>query len=1029
MGSFLPGMKVIHRAHPRWGVGTVRAVLVDEGRMEVDFPGRAEGTALLSEKDPELVRHRLHLGDSVILGDGTTATVGRALPATSGSLNRYALIRGQAVVEATEDAFATPPPRPGPLDALIQGHLSDLPSFQLRRRALQLDLERRSDALGALFSSRVMVKPHQVAVVQRVLAARQPRFVLADEVGLGKTIEAGLALSALVHSGLARRVLVVAPSHLTVQWLAEMFHKFNLLFTLLDSDRIADERKIDAGRSPWTHYPRIIVSLEMLARGGPVLDGATSADAAWDLVIIDEAHHLRAAGAFEVASRLAAKTWGLLLLTATPLQLDPEEYYRLLSLVEPVPSTSLGDFRERMERQDDLSALARALIERSDPSQALQRVRRLLEKDDVVRPLIDDPAGVDPETLLRELARGYSLSSRLIRNRRVTVGGFERRKLQIERVSPGRDELDLQSRARHRLSELASERAGPAGAALASVLRRLDSSPPALAAALGASGDAQLGALARAASERWGVTRDAKLRTLVELLARIDGDERRAKVLIFAEARETLDYLTRELAQAGVTTLPYHGGLSTLERDRNVARFRDPDGPRVLLTSELGGEGRNFQFCHHLVNYDLAWSPATLEQRVGRVDRIGQRHPVKVYVFRPEGTLAASVTDLMVGTVRVFEETIGGLDAVLEETEGELVRLALTGADDAAFRAYASALNKRIGEARARAATSYDPLLDRRSFDREGVRERVDRAAQRLAVAGIENEDLEEALVLLSRELEERLEDTVTEIALGVGIGVDVDEQVDAFQCAFHLGHALKVDALPGIDITHERTYLGTFWRDTAVEQEEIEHFTTGHPLVEALFTYLRDGEQGRAAALRVAKTGLSQSRALLFSFVIEPPVAEDLEQGAQVASRQAMRYLETRSLHEVIEIGRGGSLTPRPAWTGPLSAEDAKFSRWPDPPERGASWKARVSDAADLAALRAKADLEAAKDVALRKLTEEADEAVRILDRWLRFRGATAETAGNELGRERAAFDAIGVAIRGCRLELDAAAVVEIES
>ncbi len=144
--------------------------------------------------------------------------------------------------------------------------MGDAKAFMLRKQALVLDDERRCDALGALLASRVMVKPHQVGVVQRVLSARRPRFVLADEVGLGKTIEAGMVFSALRLSGLARRVLVVAPSHLTVQWLVELFHKFNQLFTLMDSDRYAQSLKEQPEVSPWARFPLVVTSLEMLSR-------------------------------------------------------------------------------------------------------------------------------------------------------------------------------------------------------------------------------------------------------------------------------------------------------------------------------------------------------------------------------------------------------------------------------------------------------------------------------------------------------------------------------------------------------------------------------------------------------------------------------------------------------------------------------------------------------------------------------------------------------------------------------------------
>ena len=190
-----------------------------------------------------------------------------------------------------------------------------------------LDDERRNDALGALLASRVMVKPHQVGVVQRVLSARRPRFVLADEVGLGKTIEAGMIFSALRLSGLARRVLVVAPSHLTVQWLVELFHKFNQLFTLMDGIATRESLRGAAGRLPvgalpaGGHEPGAA-----LPRPEEHREEVAAAGAFWDLVIIDEAHHLKGEKAFAAARRWPTNSWGLLLLTATPMQLDPAEY-------------------------------------------------------------------------------------------------------------------------------------------------------------------------------------------------------------------------------------------------------------------------------------------------------------------------------------------------------------------------------------------------------------------------------------------------------------------------------------------------------------------------------------------------------------------------------------------------------------------------------------------------------------------------------------------------------------------------------
>src|SRR5690606_36182853 len=195
----------------------------------------------------------------------------------------------------------------------------------------------------------------------------------------------------------------------------------------------------------------------------------------------------------------------------------------------------------------------------------------------------------------------------------------------------------------------------------------------------------------------------------------------------------------------------------------------------VLLSTEVGGEGRNFQFCHHLVNFDLSWSPAAIEQRIGRLDRIGQLHEVQVHCFREEGTIAARVFELMAQAVRVFEETVGGLDPVLERVEADLARIAAEG-DLAAFDRYEEKLAAGIAAAREEIRRAYDPLLDARSFDSEAVEALIRRAARRLGLEAPEDDDLESNLWGIARELDERLEETVIELARRVGIEVDTEE-------------------------------------------------------------------------------------------------------------------------------------------------------------------------------------------------------------------------------------------------------------
>src|SRR5439155_1270120 len=352
----------------------------------------------------------------------------------------------------------------------------------------------------------------------------------------------------------------------------------------------------------------------------------------------------------------------------------------------------------------------------------------------------------------------------------------------------------------HRRGEL------PGGAVLTSLLKRLGSSPPALGAAPDSSPAKALRALAPRAAAL-AADDDSKLRAFRELL---DGELRDEKVVVFAEARETIDYLRVQLARPsgkrkGIEALAYVGDLSPAERDKLVARFRDPDGPRVLLCTELGGEGRNFQHCHVLVNYDLAWSPAAIEQRIGRIDRIGQSREVRIHAFRPEGTLAARVLDVLDAGVGVFTEPVGGLDPVLEGIEAEL--LALASSDDAErWEKMTRALAERVFAARAHVARAYDPLLDLRSCDLASLRSLAERGARRIGARLLPSSDAEGALRAVATALEMRLEAVTIETAKRVGLAVDVDVDVMPGQVSFSVGTELKVDALAGLDLSKDRT-------------------------------------------------------------------------------------------------------------------------------------------------------------------------------------------------------------------------------
>jgi len=1004
MAKLVAGMKVRYLPQPEWGVGHLVALHEEGTKAEVFFPAREGGPILVSTKGNALVPHQLAVGDAIRDAKGKPGHIVAEEPGGRG-LRRYVLKYEDGTEdEMPESEVRAQAPKPDLLASLREGRVGEAKAFLLRKRALVLDDERRCDALGALLASRVMVKPHQVGVVQRVLSARRPRFILADEVGLGKTIEAGMIFSALRLSGLARRVLVVAPSHLTLQWLGELFHKFNQLFTLMDADRHEASLKENPTVSPWARFDKVVTSLELLSRGDEHREEISEPDSYWDLVIIDEAHHLKGEKAFEAAKALAGNTWGLLLLTATPMQLDPAEYHKLLTLIDPATAPTREGFEARLMRQEELPTAVRALLEGKKDAKAVAKGLSARFPDDAQLKSLKAR-----EDVLAHLAETYSLSDRLIRNRRAVVGGFAARRLHRHDVLVATTELAV----RRRVGELLAE-SQTRGAVLAGLLRRLESSPAAFAAAVTGSK-----ALAPHAAELLLPERDSKRAAFSNLLKDLWGKEPGAKVLVFTEARETLEMLRVQLATDGVEALGYHGDLPLLERDRQVARFRDPDGPKVLICTEVGGEGRNFQFSHHLVHYDLPWSPSMVEQRIGRLDRIGQAHPVEIHVFDLKGTLSSDVVSLLADAVGVFDETVGGLDAVLEEVEPKLSELALKAPQ--ARVEYAQALKAKVEEARASAKRAYDPLLDLRSFDRAAVEALVTRAQARMGIDEEEGLSLEDGLWSVARDLDERLEESVTELGRKVGLGVDTDEQVEAFQCAFHFGHALNVEALPGLSLLEDKTVLGTFWRDTAIELEEIEYFATGHSIVEALFGFLRDGPYGRNGMRYLEKRGPLKARGVEFLFHVQTPDPEDVSPGAKVPSRQLSRFLERQLFKVAVAQGPEGapkadaSLLPLLETEGrslkgdEIRAAFPELSRFVDP-------------AVKVATQAAEAELAGVAQQAQKAIVAERDDVIRGLRLSLKHQGLSDEDIEVQVEAEHAHYEALLEALGRTRVTLDSA-------
>ena len=514
--------------------------------------------------------------------------------------------------------------------------------------------------------------PHQERTVLRVLRELRGRAILADEVGLGKTIEAGLVLKEYAIRGLVRRALVLTPASLTAQWREELESKFALPFAVV--------------RAPadWERHPLLIASIDTAKRPPHALAAQSRP---WDLVIVDEAHRLR--NRFSVNWRLVAglsKKY-MLLLTATPVQNDLDELFNLVTLLKPGALHTYDGFLKRFVGSADHRSPARVPELQGRLREVMVRNRR----------------GI-----------AFTLPPRRVHSLQVRLTAAERRLYddvtEFVREAYASASGRLPWTARLTLVVLQRE-IGSSTFAAAETLRRLAAGP-----LFGPWDRERLDAL-RSRAE--AIPSNVKATHLVRFLRSSD-----EKALVFTQYLRTLRYLERVLGDAGHRVAAYHGGLSEREKSAAVLRFRgDAD---VFLSTEAGGEGRNLQFARTVVNYDLPWNPLRIEQRIGRVHRLGQEREVHVVNLWAQDTVEACLMELLDRKIHMFELVVGELDLILgqlddrrsfEDLMMEIWTLRRAEERDAALRT--------LGDALVRARTRYDRIQGQNDEILQGLSDEV----------------------------------------------------------------------------------------------------------------------------------------------------------------------------------------------------------------------------------------------------------------------------------------------------------------
>ncbi len=521
----------------------------------------------------------------------------------------------------------------------------------------------------------------QVNTARQVMRNMRGRALLCDEVGLGKTIEAGLVLKEYLIRGLARRVLVLTPPSLVSQWREELRDKFAVEVVTLD-----DPEFRSLGAEAWQRCERVIASIHT-AKSPKHAERIQQV--AYDLVIVDEAHHLRnrASRAWRFLNQLKSKY--LLLLTAIPAQNDLDELFNLITLLSPGQLRSPSDFR-------------REFVDRNDPRRPRNRTKlRELLMDVMVR---NTRSQVSLHLPPREAA---TLPIALSAAERALYEGVTRL------VRARYDRPDAIHGGRFALQTLQAE-AGSSAAAVAATIRTMLRKGPAV------EWRAELGAILDLAAR---ATTSSKAMALVDLMNnRLQPGQ---KILVFTQYLETQASLADLLRQLGIPVACFNGTLSAAQKDAAIAGFAHDR--RVLISTDVGSEGRNLQFCHTIVNYDLPWNPMRIEQRVGRVHRIGQSEPVRIFNFAAPDTLEGHILEVLDSKINMFELVVGEIGEILgnleEEREFEdLVLDVWAGAEsEAAARMRFAQLGERLVNARARYLESktYDEVLFGQDFAAE----------------------------------------------------------------------------------------------------------------------------------------------------------------------------------------------------------------------------------------------------------------------------------------------------------------------
>ncbi len=813
--NFYPGQRWISESEPELGLGSVRRVTART--VTIGFEASDETREYARDNAP-LRRVRFRVGDT-IKSHAEAKLVVQSVAERAGLI--YYRGEGQELCETElSDAISFNQPE----ERLLAGQLDPTEVFDLRVAALGHQHRRRKSTVRGFVGGRIDLIPHQLYIAAEVAGRLVPRVLLADEVGLGKTIEACLVLHRLLLTGRAQRVLILVPESLVHQWFVELLRRFNLWFHIFDEERCDAIETANPETNPFLDDQLVLASIRLFTGKKKRVEQALAAG--WDMLVVDEAHHLgwapeAVSPEYAVVEALGRQTPGLLLLTATPEQLGMASHFARLRLLDPDRFYDLDEFIHEAESYRDVARLAEKVLGNPKLTAADIAILARILADTVanVRSKLEQiarGAGGVREELMDALLDQHGTGRVMFRNTRATISGFPKRiaKLCPLAVPAGNPEV---------FDALAKEFATDVDTMVF-------------------------------ANFQPDFSKDIRIDWLADLLRTLDPD----KVLLICRTQLKVEAIDAALRlRLNVKQAVFHEGLTLVQRDRNAAWFAEEDGARILICSEIGSEGRNFQFAHHLVMFDLPLDPELLEQRIGRLDRIGQTSEIQVHVPFVEGSSQEVLARWYHTGLNSFEKNLHGGHELLER-----------------FGARVHDLAQDFHETEATARVELDRLVAETQTTRKELTARLEQGRDRLLELNSFRPKIGAKIVqaIAQPDADPALDDFM--IAVFDHFSIQVEELT---RRTYQLGSAgVFAESFPGLP-TQGLTVTSD--RQRALAREDVQFLTWDHPLVTGALDLLLGSEKGNSSFAKWpdAKTaGLYVETIYLLECIAPPPLHVD---------------------------------------------------------------------------------------------------------------------------------------------------------